>query len=361
MRYDPNIGILLSLFADIGSVRGHRKEVKMAGRRRRQELDAVDRRLVAELKRDGRAPNVALAKSLGVSEKTVRLRIARLQDAGKLRISAELTEDEPRSRMIYLVKARPGERIEVAEFLAAQPGAEIVYLTTGAADVIVVGAFDDDTSALRFQVQTIEGHEGVASAESCHLITKAGVSNGTAGGAAPAVDPEVLATVMGLARGASLEELSQIVCTVGTAGLGADRVLVVIADDSGRRPWRVTRSHGISTTYLNALDQLIDDGLTDGVIKKVWQTQLHMLVTDARTDPLFAAAHGLVLAEGYVSILTLPMLYGDSLVASISLYYDSKYSFDETYVATAQGAVDSLTIGIARSLGKAPSFNVIQR
>jgi DNA-binding Lrp family transcriptional regulator len=323
----------------------------VAGREKRRDLDEVDRSLIAALRHDGRAANVELARTLGVSEKTVRSRIARLVDDFGLRITAELAEPVQQSRMVYLVHAEPGRRFEVAEFLAAQPEVDVVHLTTGSADVLVAASFPDDAAALRFLVQSVESHSGVRSAQSCHLIAEVGRDQPPAGG--PPVDTEALAAVMlGSPRHADLGELAEAVCDAATAGLGADRVLVATAE--GER-WVVTRRRGISDRYLDGLNRLIDGGVTDGVIKRVWQTRLHVLVADARTDPLFAAAHALVQAEGYVTILTLPMLYGESLVASVSLYYDTLYALDDAYIATAQGVADSFAVAMARMLGRAPA------
>src|SRR5690349_16600630 len=144
--------------------------VKVPGRTRRSDLDDVDRALVAALKRDGRIPNVELAKLVGVSEKTVRGRIARLVDQFGLTITAALAEPEAPSRMVYLLQTEPGMRFQVAESLAALPETDQVHLITGSADVLISASFVDDATALRFQVQTVESHPGVRSAQSCHLI-----------------------------------------------------------------------------------------------------------------------------------------------------------------------------------------------
>lgn len=325
----------------------------MAGRPRRRDLDELDQSLVTELRRDGRAPNVELARLLGVSEKTVRSRIARLQAAHGLRVTVELAAPQ-QSRMVYLIHTHPGGRFEVAEFLAGQPGVDVVHLTTGSADVLAAASFTDDAAALRFLVQVIESHPGVRAAQSCHLIAEAGGRPGTGVPDGPLVDTEALAAaVIGSSRPADLDELTTAVCDAGTAGLGADRVLVATAQ--GEHGWAVAGVRGVSARYLQALTRLIDGGVTDGVIKRVWQTRLHVLVADARTDPLFASAHALVRDEGYVTILTVPMLYGESLVASLSLYYDTPCALDDAYIATAQGVADSFTVAFARMLGRAPS------
>ncbi|MBC3191113.1 AsnC family transcriptional regulator [Pseudonocardia sp. C8] len=330
----------------------------MPGRQRRQELDEIDRALVAALRRDGRTPNVELAKLVGVSEKTVRSRIARLVGEHGLTVTARLSDPAQRSRMVYLLLTEPGRRFGVAEFLAAQSEVDQVQLITGSADVMVSASFPDDAAALRFQVQVVEGHPGVRSAQSCHLIGEVGGPAFEAAPAGPRVDTEVLAALMiGPPRHPSFDALTDAICDAMTGGLGADRVLVVTSDrpNGDWAGYTVSRRRGISQRYLDALVARINDGRTDGVIKRVWESRLHMFLADARTDPLMAAAHDLVRAEGYVSLLTLPVLYGDSLVATISLYYDRPVALDDQYIATAQGVADHFAVTVARALGLAPS------
>ena len=329
----------------------------MPGRERRRDLDAIDRALVAALKQDGRTPNVELAKHVGVSEKTVRSRIARLVAEHGLTVTAELADPVQRSRMVYLLHTEAGRRFQVAEFLAAQPEVDRVHLITGSADVLVAASFPDDAAALRFQVQTVESHPGVRSAQSCHLIGEVGGPARAGGPPGPRVDTEALAAVMiGPPRYANFDELTDAICDAAIAGLGADRALIATsAPGRGRRQTSVAKIRGISRRYLDALVDRIEDGRTEGVIKRVWDTRLHVVVADARTDPLMAAAHDLVRAEGYVSLLTLPMLYGDSLVATISMYYDRPTSLDDEYVATAQSVADHFAVAVARTLGLAPA------
>ena len=299
-----------------------------------------------------------LARLTGVSEKTVRSRITRLVAEHGLTVTARLTEPGSRSRMVYLLFTEPGKRFQVAEHLAAQPEVDQVHLTTGYADVLVSTSFPDDAAALRFQVQTVEAHPGVRSARSCHLISEVGGPAFEDAPAGPRVDTEVLAALMvGPPRFADLDALTDAICDAVTAGLDADRAMVVTTDQFNG-DWfssSVSRRRGISERYLSALIARINDGSTCGVIKRVWETRLHMFLADARTDPLMTDAHDLVREEGYVSLLTLPVLYGQSLVATISMYYDRPVAPDDRYIATAQGVADHFAVTLARALGLAPS------
>ena len=47
---------------------------------RTARVDAVDRRIVAALQRDGRRPFTSIARDLGISEAAVRQRVARLKE-----------------------------------------------------------------------------------------------------------------------------------------------------------------------------------------------------------------------------------------------------------------------------------------
>src|SRR6478672_5607839 len=59
--------------------------------RPRPALDEVDRALVAELLRDGRAPNTALARAAGIAESTCLARVRSLRERGVVsRVAAEV-------------------------------------------------------------------------------------------------------------------------------------------------------------------------------------------------------------------------------------------------------------------------------
>lgn len=338
------------------SLTGEVGGVKMAGRIRRDAPDEVDLALVAALRRDGRASNVQLARQVGISEKTVRARIARLVEEHGLTVTVELDDPRRRSRMVYLLETEPGQRLAVAESLAGRAEVTRAHLVTGSADVLVAAAFPDDAEALRFQERTLAAQPGVRATRSCHLIGEVGGQDGAGLAPGPVVDTEKLAALMVAPRPhGGFDELAGLVCDAATAGLGADRALIATArPGQGDPPTAPAMRRGISRRYLEALTGRIRDGHIEGVIKRVWNTRQHVLVADARVDPLMAAARDLVLAEGYVTLLTVPMLYGPSLVATVSMYYDRPMTLGEEYVGTAQTVVDQFAVAMARALGLAP-------
>ncbi|MFF1555811.1 AsnC family transcriptional regulator [Rhodococcus erythropolis] len=344
----------------------------MAGRPRRRDLDEVDRALVAALQRDGRASNVDLAAQIGVTEKTVRLRMARLESEHGLVISAHLAGSSGVSRLMCLLRTNPSRRIAVAESLAGLPGVEQVYLASGAADVVVIAGFSDDSAALHFLVTSVEGHDGVESVQSCHLIDGAS-STSAPGGRQPRIDRDVLsALTIAAAPRQSAEAVMAAVCDAAISGLGADRVVLAYGDPEGARPvcdgptgpsWHAPliagAKRGVSEEYLARVSQRLGDEV-HGVIRRVWESRVHVVVADATTDPLMAGLHDLVREAGYTALLALPMLYGQSLLATVCLYFDEPTVLSGEYVATAQRIVDFFSVAFARGSGLAPTDGATQ-
>jgi len=104
------------------------------------KVDITDERLIAELRRDGRASVMALADRLGVSRATVRARLSRLQQEGEIVGFTAITRgdvaDAPvRGLMLIGIEGRGAERIMARLSGLAQVTA--VHSTNGRWDLIV--------------------------------------------------------------------------------------------------------------------------------------------------------------------------------------------------------------------------------
>lgn len=295
---------------------------------------------------------------LGVSEKTVRSRIARLRSDYGLTVTARIEEPGMRSRMVYLVVAETGQRFALGESLVDRPEVEQVQLATGSADLLVTASFADDSAALRFQLEVLGNDPAVHSVQVCHLLGDVGGQAYEAARTGPAADEVLLASLLVRAfRSADLAELGGIICDAMVDGLAADRANLLVADrpGGGWSSGMVATSRGISAEYLNEINAQIAGGRMYGVVKRVWETRQHVFIPDARTDPLTAPVHDVIAAEGYVGILTIPVLHGESLIATISLYYDRLVALDDQYLATAQGVADHFAVPVARACGFMPA------
>lgn len=98
------------------------------------ELDETDRALVEALMIDGRRSNRDLARSIGVSEGTIRARLARLENAGILRICAQT--DPYRTGLVsawayVAIDVTGASARQVAELLRQMPEVLILNVCSG--------------------------------------------------------------------------------------------------------------------------------------------------------------------------------------------------------------------------------------
>ena len=102
-------------------------------------LDEVDQRLIAELRRDGRAALSDLADRLNLSRATVRARMERLTTKGEIAgftvlTRGDVTEAPVRGLMMIGIEGRGAERIMAR--LSGLPAVQAVHSTNGKWDLI---------------------------------------------------------------------------------------------------------------------------------------------------------------------------------------------------------------------------------
>jgi len=130
-------------------------------------LDDIDIRLIAELRRDGRASISDLAMKLKLARATVRSRIERLVASGEIAgftvlTRADVTAAPVRGLTLIGIEGRGTERI--IAHLQGMPAVQAVHSTNGRWDLIVELATDtlqelDDT------LVRIRRFEGITSSE----------------------------------------------------------------------------------------------------------------------------------------------------------------------------------------------------
>lgn len=101
--------------------------------------DALDRRLIAHLRVDGRAPVAKLAAALGVARGTVQTRLARLVETGvilgfTLRVRAEHEADAIRAVMMIEVAGK--STAQVVRRLRGFPEIVALHTTNGNWDLV---------------------------------------------------------------------------------------------------------------------------------------------------------------------------------------------------------------------------------
>ena len=133
----------------------------IAARRPREPMmDALDRRIVAELGRDGRAQSTAIGEALGVGGNLVAARIRTMEATGAVRVLAVADFRVHGCRMLALIRLRVRGRAPgaVAAELSRRADVLAVHLTSGRPQrsgllifaPLVTGKIDRAASALMF-------------------------------------------------------------------------------------------------------------------------------------------------------------------------------------------------------------------
>ena len=103
------------------------------------QLDATDIAILAELQEDGRRPFREIARSVGVSERTVRARVRALHEAGALRILAFVEPARLGHSVLALVflRVRIDAHDAIVEELTSWPEVSYVSSLMGRHDLCV--------------------------------------------------------------------------------------------------------------------------------------------------------------------------------------------------------------------------------
>jgi DNA-binding Lrp family transcriptional regulator len=136
-------------------------------------MDDTDQRLIAALRRDGRAAVSELAERLGLARATVRARMERLTARGEIAgftvlTRADVTAAPVRGLMMIGIEGRGAER--VAARLAGMPAVQAVHSTNGKWDMIAELGTEtlEELDAALAQIRKLEG---VSTSETSLLLT----------------------------------------------------------------------------------------------------------------------------------------------------------------------------------------------
>ena len=125
-------------------------------------MDSLDRTIIEILQRDGRTSHAAMARSLGISEGTVRRRLAKLLKDRVIRVVA-VAEPERlgfHTSVFIGLQVDPARVEAVTTELAALPEAEHVAITTGSFDIFIwanLASAEALAAFLHHKVGTVEG------------------------------------------------------------------------------------------------------------------------------------------------------------------------------------------------------------
>lgn len=136
------------------------------------DIDDLDKRIIRILTHDGRASNVEIARSLSVTETTVRKRIANLLAEGLIEIVAV-----PTPRLAgFSISAIMGLNVSlqelrsVSDHLVDLPEVRYCGLSTGRFDIMIEAFFSNHEHLLTFSSETVGSIPGVIKVETFLIL-----------------------------------------------------------------------------------------------------------------------------------------------------------------------------------------------
>ena len=137
--------------------------------------DDLNQQIIRALQDDGRAAYDVIGQTLGVSGGTVRNRVARMREAGILRIVAlvdPVAVDYESDAMLGVKTAAGVAPTEVAQRLDPYPAVVYVMWVSGRFDLLVEVVCDEETELASFLNEHIHGQPDIAHVE---VMTRLGM------------------------------------------------------------------------------------------------------------------------------------------------------------------------------------------
>lgn len=139
-------------------------------------LDDTDKAIISELEKNGRESYKNIAKRLGVSDGTVRLRTERMVKSGYLRISASVNPLYFGDSLLALVGinlANPANK-EIMRRIGGLQGVQSVVNVSGRFDLMVEVFVTSRDELRRFLIDDLSEVGGITSTESFVLLDGVG-------------------------------------------------------------------------------------------------------------------------------------------------------------------------------------------
>ena len=136
-------------------------------------LDAVDKKLIEVLNKDGRINNNEIARKLSISDGTVRNRIKKLADSGHLKVIGLLNPESRADKQMILLGVKAcvtKDLMDKAKEISMLNGVQSVCITTGRYDFIIEVWVDVEFGLVKFLSESLASVEGIASSESFLVI-----------------------------------------------------------------------------------------------------------------------------------------------------------------------------------------------
>jgi len=139
------------------------------------ELDDLDRRIIKLLRHDGRLAYARIARLVGVSEPTARKRVDRLVHMGAIVVMARMNPAPIGFSIDTMIgiRVQRGRVREVGQALAAMEHIAYVAYLAGSFDIMIEAYLPDTDGVFKFLNEDLRRIDGIAYAETWHVLRTA--------------------------------------------------------------------------------------------------------------------------------------------------------------------------------------------
>jgi Lrp/AsnC family transcriptional regulator for asnA, asnC and gidA len=136
------------------------------------EIDRTSRDIIAMLQRDGRCPYTEIARTLRISEASVRARIHALTSAGVLQIIGLTDPGNMGFAVMAMIGIQANKDLQrIAELVSTWPETTYVVISAGSYDVLVEVVCTDNAELLLL-VERLRAVDGVRTTETFIYISR---------------------------------------------------------------------------------------------------------------------------------------------------------------------------------------------
>ncbi|MSO38687.1 MAG: Lrp/AsnC family transcriptional regulator [Acidimicrobiia bacterium] len=156
----------------VGTGASHAQAADNGRQEPQNRLDDLDRQIVRILQKNGRTSNTDIAKNLGVTETTIRKRIAQLLEEGMMHIVAVPTPKAVGGNVSALIGLSVSLRAihVVSQRLRACREVRYVGMSAGRYDIIIEIFAQDQERLLEFITEKLGAIEGITSVETSLIL-----------------------------------------------------------------------------------------------------------------------------------------------------------------------------------------------
>lgn len=155
-----------------GTRASHTSAADRSRKEPQDRLDELDRQIVRTLQKNGRTSNTDIARALGVTETTIRKRIAQLLEEDMMTIVAVPTPKAVGGSVSALIGLSVSLRAihEVSQRLRACREVRYVGMSAGRHDIMIEIFAQDQESLLEFITETLGAIEGITNVETSLIL-----------------------------------------------------------------------------------------------------------------------------------------------------------------------------------------------